>query len=561
MAVVVVPLASAITMVALGCGAVFLSLLVHRTAQEVAHAYRTPLRSLRGPKSNSVLFGSFKDVLEYEAYRTQERWIQQYGPIFKFQSFLNRDYLMIMDKKALHYVLSKFEKTPIVNFAIRGIVGEGILTVTGSKHKQQRKLMSPAFGAMQIRSFIEIFLNKSNQLRDILLHKTTQSHRTDGAVTVDMYGWLSQATLDIIGLAGFHHDFNTLNSSEDGHNEITQAVWDLFDFKEDEISYILQLFLPVTRIIPTERTRKQKRALNVLHRLGHSMIEQKKIQVLKEAGPSDTSSNASGSLQKADVQGRDLLSLLMKANMASDIPEDARMSDDEIVSQIPAFLIAGYETTSTAIAWLLFNLACDQRAQKKLRDELQALHSEKPTMDELSELPYLDMVVRESLRLHPPISNSERVATEDDVIPLETEFLDRYGKRSDHVRVIKGDIIYIPIRAMNRSKELWGEDAHEFKPERWENIPDKVSAIPSVWNNTMTFLAGSHACMGFRFAVIEIKAMLFTLLRTLELELAITPEDIGRKTNIVGRPYVISDPDEGPQLPMLVREVSYKGKD
>lgn len=89
MSVVVVQVASVIIILVVGCGAVFLALLVHRTAQEVVHAYRTPLRSLRGPKSNSVLFGSFKDVLEYEAYRTQERWIQCYGPIFKFQSFLN----------------------------------------------------------------------------------------------------------------------------------------------------------------------------------------------------------------------------------------------------------------------------------------------------------------------------------------------------------------------------------------------------------------------------------------------------------------------------------------
>lgn len=59
----------------------------------------------------------------------------------------------------------------------------------------------------------------------------------------------------------------------------------------------------------------------------------------------------------------------------------------------------------------------------------------------------------------------------------------------------------------------------------------------------------------------RIKALLFTLVRAFEFELAITPEDIGRKTNIVGRPYVISDPDEGPQLPMLVRKVSNQSKD
>lgn len=84
----------------------------------------------------------------------------------------------------------------------------------------------------------------------------------------------------------------------------------------------------------------------------------------------------------------------------------------------------------------MFNLACDRRVQDKLRDELLTFHSDKPTSDGVSELPYLDMVVRESLRLHPPISNSERVASEDDVIPLEQEYVDKYGKRKDHVRYV-----------------------------------------------------------------------------------------------------------------------------
>lgn len=82
----------------------------------------------------------------------------------------------------------------------------------------------------------------------------------------------------------------------------------------------------------------------------------------------------------------------------------------------------------------MFNLACDRRVQDKLRDELQTIRSDKPTMEEISGLTYLDMVVRESLRLHPPIGNSERVATEDDVLPLEKEFVDKYGKRRDHVQ-------------------------------------------------------------------------------------------------------------------------------
>jgi cytochrome P450 len=70
-------------------------------------------------------------------------------------------------------------------------------------------------------------------------------------------------------------------------------------------------------------------------------------------------------------------------------------------------------------------------------------------------------------------------------------------------RISKGDTIFIPILAMNRRKELWGEDADEFKPERWLNLPGLVADIPGAWASQMTFLYGPRACIGYRFAVME----------------------------------------------------------
>ena len=85
--------------------------------------------------------------------------------------------------------------------------------------------------------------------------------------------------------------------------------------------------------------------------------------------------------------------------------------------------------------------------------------------------------------------------------------------------VRKDDPIFISILAINRSQELWGPDAHEFKyvasrcllrsltadyrPERWKNIPEAASQIPGVWGNLLTFLGGSRACIGYRFALVE----------------------------------------------------------
>jgi len=86
--------------------------------------------------------------------------------------------------------------------------------------------------------------------------------------------------------------------------------------------------------------------------------------------------------------------------------------------EICTFLIAGHETTSTAMSWTLFGLCQNLEAQRKLRQELLALAMDDPTMDDLKSLSYLDMVVRESLRLYSPVFVSRRVAVRDTVLPM-----------------------------------------------------------------------------------------------------------------------------------------------
>lgn len=128
-----------------------------------------------------------------------------------------------------------------------------------------------------------------------------------------------------------------------------------------------------------------------------------------------------------------------------------------------SFLVAGHETTSNATTWCLYALTQAPDVQQKLREELLTVATDNPTMDELNALPYLDAVVRETMRVHAPVPSSIRIATRDDVIPLNTPYVDVRGQVHDAVRVSKGSPIFIPILAINRSKALWGEDAHEFR--------------------------------------------------------------------------------------------------
>jgi cytochrome P450 len=438
-----------------------------------------------------------------------------------------------------------FQKSEVARSSLARLLGEGILVVEGDKHKQQRKILNPAFGPAQIRELAEIFVEKSIELRDIWLSDIAKNS-VDGSARIEVLSWLSRTTLDIIGLAGFNYKFDTLNV--DGKpNELNEAFSTVFRSTDQiRLSDVLKSMFPFFRIFRSQRDVKEAEALHAMKRIGTQLLRESKAAL--EA----TSSEKGGSVGKNSMRARDLLSLLIRANMATDLPDNQRLDDADVLAQVPTFLVAGHETTSTATTWALYALTQNQAAQTKLRTELLTVTSN-PTTDELNALPYLDYVVRETLRLHTPVPTTMRMAVKDDALPLKTPYVDSKGVAHDAIRVRKGDMIFIPILALNRSRELWGEDSREFKPERWESLPEAVGSIPGVWGNILTFLGGPRACIGYRFALLEMKVLLFTLVRAFEFELAVPAKDIIKKTSVVQRPVVLSDPEGANQMPLLIK--------
>lgn len=90
--------------------------------------------------------------------------------------------------------------------------------------------------------------------------------------------------------------------------------------------------------------------------------------------------------------------------------------------------------SSTGTTWALFSLSQSSEIQNKLRDELLTVSTDNPTMDELNSLPYLDWVVRETLRLHSPVPATIRVAMKDDILPLKTPWVDSKGMVHHDIR-------------------------------------------------------------------------------------------------------------------------------
>lgn len=168
----------------------------------------------------------------------------------------------------------------------------------------------------------------------------------------------------------------------------------------------------------------------------------------------------------------------MKSNLATDLPPEDRISDEDILHNINTFMFAGSDTSSLSMTWTLLLLAQNPAVQTRLRTELLSatpmlgnLHS--LTEDEVqslysvvSNLPYLHNVACESLRLIPPLHSSIRVATQDDVIPT-IHPVHAYdgtiveGQRS--VTISKGSFVHVAVEGFNLDKAIWGPDAWEFK--------------------------------------------------------------------------------------------------
>lgn len=512
------------------------------------HNLRSPLRALPGPKGTSWLYGNLKDIFNAENSVLHERWVGQYGPTLKYKGLFFSDRLFTMDTRALNHVLthsSDYQKPSQVRYNLSRILGEGVLFVEGAQHRQQRRIMNPAFGPAQIRALTDIFISKSIKLRDILSTMTVTSEHT---TRIDIMPWLSKMTLDVIGLAGFNYDFDALNTTNKP-NELNQAFSVMFSAGQQlSILPLLKARIPLLRWIPSDRDRKIDAAQKTMGRIGSQLLHDAKAAVI-----SSHEVEKGGSIEKSSLQGRDLLSLLVRANMATDIPESQRISDVDVLAQVPTFLVAGHETTSTATTWALYSLCLRPDIQTKLREELLTVETETPSMDELVALSYLDAVVRETLRLHAPVPSTVRIAMKDDILPVDTPFTDKYGVVHDGIKISKGDPIFIPILAINRSEAIWGADAKEFNPDRWASPPEGASQVPGVWGHLLTFLGGPRACIGYRFSLVEMKALLFTLVRAFEFELAVPASDVGKRSTIVQRPFLRSDPESKSQLPLLIK--------
>ncbi|KAI5822218.1 cytochrome P450 [Schizophyllum commune Tattone D] len=525
----------------------------------VYRSLTSPTRNIPGPPQPGLrnwLVGHRALLHEEERSVTDglDKWTAQYGHVIRLRGLAGRERIMTTDVRALQHILGRddvWHRTDEARWFISRVLGDGILTVEDAKHRQQRRILNPAFAPSQIRQLMPVFVEVSEKLKDRWDHALAAN---GGEVELNILNELSRMTLDVIGKAGFGYDFGALDDDAES-SELGRAFAKFFGVPPKSAPLIerlgrkwreIQVVLPLARLIPAPGASQERAARKTMERIGRGLLAEAKA-------------NAAANEIKSGTEARDLLSVLVRANLAES--ERDRLTDEEVVGQVPAFLFAGHETTATSTTWALYQLALDPDMQTRLRNELQsfAVAGGQPTMDELNTLPYLDMFAKEVLRFYAPVPWGMRQAVKDDVVPLAKPFMDVHGNMCSEIRVRKGQEFMLPIHSMHRSKEIWGEDAGVFRPERWvsESSAAMLKNIPAIFlSHVFSFLGGSHACIGWRFSVAEMKAILFTLVRAFEFRLAVKPEDVVFQHVAVIRPGLKGDTKAAGNLPVFIKRVA-----
>ncbi|KAG2101113.1 cytochrome P450 [Suillus discolor] len=515
--------------------------------------WRLRTTQLRGPPRTSLVYGVSNDLVSSKDSATMyEHWAQEYGVAYMIPSVLGQTRIVLSDPRAIAHFYAReswtYVQTPLSLTLIENLVGRGVLWSQGESHRRQRKALTPAFSNAAIRKLTSVFYDSAYKVKSVW--DTDLQSSKDGNAVIEVQNWMNHISLDTIGIAGFSHDFGSL----DGKHASVTEVFDTFGNKPkvsalNKVLFLLASAFPIVTKIPNSRVKLTKKLNATMGEISNDLLVRSRRE-------------------KQVEEEKSIIGLLIKAENQD---AELRMSEDEVLAQMKVLLLAGYETTSISLTWALIELSRHPDVQTRLREELLTFGAD-PTYDQLkANLPYLDAVVHEILRLHPPVVEFSRVvstliclsietlkvdlqARVDDVIPLSEPVCTGSGKMTDSISIAKGSLFVIPIEAINRSLAIWGPDAKEFKPDRWlteDGITGKAKEVQG-HRHLLTFVDGPRTCLGKDFALAEFKAVLSVLVKNFVYEMRDGPDtqvEIAR--GILPRPRVVGEDSIG--VPLRVR--------
>ncbi|XP_063150556.1 ultra-long-chain fatty acid omega-hydroxylase isoform X1 [Candoia aspera] len=354
-------------------------------------------------------------------------------------------------------------------------LGDGLLLSDGTKWARHRHLLTSAFHFAILKPYLKIFKQSTDTM-----HAEWRKLLSAGPASLDMFKHISLMTLDSLQKCVFSYSSNCQEKSSD---YITATL---------ELSFLVvhrhhNLHLHVDWVYYlTAEGRRFRSACDTVHHFTANVIRERRM-ALNRLGENAW-------LRSKQDKTIDFIDILL---LAKD-EEGQHLSDEDIAAEADTFMFEGHDTTASGLSWILYNLAQHPKYQDQcraeIRDLLQGRETEEIEWKDLSLMPFTTMCIKESLRLHPPVTAISRCCTEDVNLP-------------DGRVIPKGIICLISIFGTHHNPAVWPEP-EVYNPYRFD---------PAVSHHPLAFVpfsAGPRNCIGQNFAMAELKvALALTLLR------------------------------------------------
>ncbi|RWW27822.1 hypothetical protein GW17_00007737, partial [Ensete ventricosum] len=450
-------------------GAVVLSLLLRAVWITISCYYLTPRRIRRVMAEQGVhgpaprfLVGNLKDIAVLVKKTTSDD-----------MEVRGHD---IVGRLMPHYVLwsKTYGASWLQQQGSKHFVGQGLLMANGHSWFHQRRIVSPAFMADRLKLDLPLLdynvITQSHAGYMVTCTKKMIKSLHDAIATgddeVEIGGYLTRLTGDIISRTEF-------DSSYEKGRRMFQLLESLQSLTARSSRY---LWIPGSRFLPSRFRREIKEMKVRVERLLMEIIQSSKDGV--EIGRSSS-------------YGRGLLGMLLSE--AQKKREGFSYSLPLVMDECKTFFFAGHETSALLLTWTVMLLATNPTWQERARAEVeQVCGDDPPSSEHLPKLTLLTMIINESLRLYPPATLLPRMVFED-------------IKLGD-LHIPKGLSIWIPVLAIHHDATIWGEDVHEFNPERFAGRSFALT------RHFLPFASGPRNCVGQAYAMMEAKIILAMLL-------------------------------------------------